>query len=96
MKYPIENEYDYLVAEAQKLVIEAKKILAAARQSGDYYREKLAAKLVEFCEAEEKYISRFVELKVHYPELAQTIESRRTHLKEIIDQAKIKYDQFKS
>ena len=96
MKYPIENEFDYLVAEAQKVTDEARKILSEARQSGDYYREKLAAKLAEFCEAEEKYITRFVELKVHYPELAQTIESRRTHLKEIIDQAKVKYDQFKS
>src|SRR3989344_8559706 len=96
MKYPIENEYDYLVAEVQKLSDGARQTLAEARASGDYYREKLAAKLVEFCEAEEKYFSRYVELKLDYSELAKTLEERRTYLVEIMNQAKAKYDQLKS
>ena len=92
MKTKITNEFDYLVAESQRLVAEAEKILTEARAAGDYYREKVAAKLVEFCRAETDYFRRYVELKLDYPDLAGTIESKRSYLADLITQAKIKYE----
>ncbi len=96
MKHPIKNEGDYLVAEAQKVTDIARGILTEARGNKDYYQEKIAAKLVEFCEAEEKYLSRYVELKIYYPELAKAVEERREHLLSIMERAKIKYAELKS
>ena len=96
MKHSINNEGDYLVAEAQKVTDQAREILDEARGRKDYYQEKIAAKLVEFCEAEEKYLSRYVELRVYYPELATAVEERRQHLLSIIERAKIKYAELKS
>lgn len=96
MQHPIRNECDYLVAEAQKVTDKAREVLAEAQSDKDYYQEKIAAKLVEFCEAEEKYLSRYAELKLYYPELAKAVEERRAHLLSIIDRAKIKYAELKS
>ncbi|MEA1929720.1 MAG: hypothetical protein U9M92_02490 [Patescibacteria group bacterium] len=96
MRHKIEDECDYLVAEAQKVTDQARKILDEAKEANDYYREKLAAKLVAFCEAEEKYFSHYIELKLYYPDLAKTIESHRSHLREIMNQATTDHEQLKS
>jgi len=85
----IENEYDYLVARAEAETNKAREILVEARSRNDYYQEKIAAKLVDFCEAEEKSIRLFAEAKLYYPDLGDLIEKRWPHFRAFGDEARL-------
>lgn len=58
----------------------AETILAKAREGGDYYSEKVAAKLLSFSQQECELIRHYVELKLYYPETASAIEDKKPYL----------------
>ena len=76
----ISNEGEYLLVRAKIETELARGILTRARESGDYFREKAAAKLVAYHEEEEKVIQHFVEIKQGYPELAGVLEKQKPYL----------------
>lgn len=90
MRRKISNEFDLLVARAEAETNKARAILADVRGSDDYYREKIAAKLVSFCEHEEKAVRLYVEARLHYPELGDLIEKRWPHFRALLDDAREK------
>ena len=89
MERKIENPFDYLVARAQLETDIARDILLKAREANDYHREKAAAKLVAFHENEEQMIMLYVEAKIHYPEMAETLEKKRPHLLEMLRESEL-------
>lgn len=89
MDRKIENAFDYLVARAQMETDLARDILVKAREANDYHREKAAAKLLAFHENEEQMIMLYVEAKIHYPEMAATLEKKRPHLLEMVKEAEL-------
>ncbi|MCI0542808.1 hypothetical protein L0Y69_03620 [bacterium] len=76
----IRNPGEYLLARARIESELALGILTRARESGDYFREKAAAKLVAYHEEEEKVIRHFVEIKQGYPELTVALEKQKPYL----------------
>ncbi len=76
----IRNAGEYLLARAKIETELARGILTRARESGDYFREKAAAKLVAYHEEEEKLMQHFVEIKGGYPELAAALEQQKPYL----------------
>ncbi|OHB12120.1 MAG: hypothetical protein A3G46_00415 [Candidatus Zambryskibacteria bacterium RIFCSPLOWO2_12_FULL_39_16] len=96
-KYPIKDEVDFLVAQAQAETDIAKEIVENIRGKGidddkKYYEEKLALKMLEFFKEEEKIISLYVEAKKNYPLLAELMENKRPYLKEMLKEAKKLYE----
>jgi len=96
MKYPIKDEVDFLIAQAQTETDIAKEIVEGIRSRGvnddkKYYEEKLALKMLEFFKEEEKIISLYVEAKKNYPILAELMENKRPYLKELLTEAKKLY-----
>lgn len=92
-KYPIKDEIDYLIAQAQTETDIAKEIVEDIRGKGidddkKYYEEKLALKMLEFFKEEEKVISLYAEAKKNYPLLAELMENKRPYLKEMLAEAK--------
>lgn len=87
-RYPVNNEIDFLVARAQAETDVAKNVLAGARESGDYWQEKVAVKLAEFYEREEKMLALYAEIKTHYPKLAETLESKKPYLVDLLNNAR--------
>lgn len=96
MKHKIENEFDYLVALAERESDHADEIRQDASNANDYWREKAAAKLAEFCKAHERFMRLFAELKLYHPEAAAPMEARWTHLKSLSDGAKKEYDDYRN
>lgn len=97
MKYPIKDEIDFLIAQAQVETDIAKEIVDDIRGKGidddkTYYEEKLALKMLEFFKEEEKIISLYVEAKKNYPLLAELMENKRPYLKEMLAEAKKLYE----
>lgn len=90
MRHKISNELDLLVARAEAETDKARDILSSARIAEDYWREKVAAKLVEFCEHEEKAMRLYVESKLYHPELGDLIEKRWPHFRAARDDAREK------
>jgi len=95
MKHKITNELDYLVARAELESDFAQKILKEVRAGNDYWKEKAAAKLALFCEHHEKMLRLYVELKIYYPELTQTLEEKWNYLKELHEDITHEYEKFK-
>ncbi len=87
MRHKITNQLDYMVARAQMETDIAREVLERARLSGEYHKEKAAAKLVAFHENEEKLIILYAEAKAYYPDIADVMERRRPHLKDLYDEA---------
>ena len=105
MKYPIKDEIDFLIAQAQAETDIAKEIVESIRGKGidddpdtedgagkKYYEEKLSLKMLEFFKEEEKVISLYVEAKKNYPLLAELMENKRPYLKEMLAEAKKLYE----
>jgi ribosomal protein L22 len=97
MKYPIKDEIDFMIAQAQAETDIAKEILDDIRGRGieddkKYYEEKLALKMLEFFKEEEKVISLYAEAKKNYPILAELMENKRPYLKEMLAEAKKLYE----
>lgn len=90
MRRKISNEFDFLVARSEAETDKAREILESARRENDYYREKIAAKLVEFCEHAEKAARLYAEAKSEYPDLAGLIEKRWPHYRALADEARAK------
>lgn len=96
-KYPIRDEMDFLIAQAQAETDIAKEIVEEIRGRGidddkKYYEEKLALKMLEFFKEEEKVISLYVEAKKNYPILANLMENKRPYLKEMLSETKRLYE----
>jgi hypothetical protein len=96
-KYPIKDEIDFLIAQAQTETDIAKEIVDSIRGKGidddkKYYEEKLALKMLEFFKEEEKVISLYVEAKKNYPLLSELMENKRPYLKEMLIEAKKLYE----
>lgn len=97
MKYPIKDEIDFLIAQAQAETDIAKEIVDDIRGKGldndkAYYEEKLSLKMLEFFKEEEKVISLYAEAKKNYPLLAELMENKRPYLKEMLAEAKVLYE----
>jgi hypothetical protein len=107
MKNPIKDEFDFLIAQAQAETDIAKEIVEDIRgkgidddkkparpnvDSGRYYEEKLALKMLEFFREEEKVISLYVEAQKNYPLLAELMENKRPYLREMLTEAKKLYE----
>ncbi|HVS79820.1 MAG TPA: hypothetical protein VHF05_02485 [Candidatus Paceibacterota bacterium] len=90
MGIKIENEYDYLVAKAEAETNKAREILLEARERNDYYQEKVAAKLLEFCETQEKSVRLYAEARLYYPDLGDLIEKRWPQYRSLSDEARLK------
>lgn len=91
MKNRINDEIDYMVAEAQLETDIAAEIVESIRNKvgkNKYYEEKLALKMLEFYMQEEKVISLYAEAKKNYPILAELMENKRPYLKEVFSEAK--------
>ena len=104
MKKEIENEIDFLVAQAQLETDIAKEIIDSIRKketgspkevAEKYYEEKVALKMLEFFKEEEKVITLYAEAKSEYPILANLMENKRPYLKEMLAEAKKLYGQNK-
>ncbi|MEK7635222.1 MAG: hypothetical protein AAB446_02220 [Patescibacteria group bacterium] len=96
MKYPIKDEMDFLIAQAQAETDIAKEIVESIRGKGidddkNYYEEKLALKMLEFFKEEEKVIALYAEAKKNYPLLAELMENKRPYLRELLEEAKKLY-----
>ena len=91
-KYPLQNEYDYLVAEAQAEVEIAEGILLRARTEADYHKEKVAAKLVAFYQAKLNFVTLYVEIKQDYPELLEVIDQENPSFALMLAEAKRSFD----
>lgn len=96
MKHKIENEYDYMIALSEREADHARSLLGETRGTGDYWREKAAAKIAEFCEANEKLIRRFAELKLYHPEAGAAMEAKWPHLRSLSDAARAAFDEHRS
>ena len=94
MRHRIANEFDYMIARAERETEHARKILADMRAANDYWREKPAAKLVTFCEFNEKILRLYAEMKLYHPETAELIEERWPHYKSLHEYAKREYLEF--
>lgn len=97
MKYPIKDEIDFLIAQAQAETDIAREIVEELRGKGldndkAYYEEKLALKMLEFFKEEEKVISLYAEAKKNYPLLSELMENKRPYLKEMLAEAKHLYE----
>jgi ribosomal protein L22 len=84
-KYPIKDEVDFLIAQAQAETDIAKEIVESIRGKGidddkKYYEEKLSLKMLEFFKEEEKVISLYAEAK------------KRPYLKGMLSEAKMLYE----
>jgi hypothetical protein len=90
MSNQIRNEYDHLVAHAEKATDNARAVLKDARDTNDYWKEKVAAKLVEFCEHEEKAMRLYAEAKMSMPELGDLIERHWPKFREVAEEARAK------
>ena len=93
MKKPVQNELDYIVAQAQLETDIAKDVVDVMRSQNSYYEEKLALKMLDFFREEEKVISLYAEAKTQYPILAELMENKRPYLKELLSEAKKLYEQ---
>jgi cell shape-determining protein MreC len=67
-KYPIKDEIDFLLAQAQIETDIAKEIVESLRKNSkdnekSYYEEKVALKMLEFFKEEERLINLYVEAK---------------------------------
>lgn len=96
-KYPIKDEFDYLIAQTQVDTNIAQEIVDDLRGKGidddkNYYEEKLALKMLDFFKEEEKVILLFVEAKKNYPLLAELMENKRPYLKEMLEEARRLYE----
>jgi hypothetical protein len=96
-KNPIQDEIDFLIAQAQNETDIAKEIVDGIRKKGlgnknNYQEEKLALKMLEFYKEEEKVISLYAEAKKNYPLLAELMENKRPYLKEVLLEAKRLYE----
>ena len=89
---PIQDEVDFMLAQAQTETDIAKEIVVSIRAKNDYYQEKLALKMLEFYKEEEKVISLYVEAKKNYPLLAELMENKRPYLKELLTESKMLYE----
>ncbi len=101
MRKEIQNEIDFLVAQAQLETDIAKEVIDSIRKketsgqkevSEKYYEEKVALKMLEFFKEEERVISLYAEAKTEYPILANLMENKRPYLKEMLAEAKKLYD----
>ncbi|MBN2093764.1 MAG: hypothetical protein JW740_00065 [Candidatus Zambryskibacteria bacterium] len=95
-KFPIKDELDFLIAQAQTETDIAQEIVNDIRGRGidddkAYYEEKLSLKMLEFFKEEEKVISLYAEAKKNYPLLAELMENKRPYLKEMLAEAKELY-----
>ncbi|MCK5590852.1 MAG: hypothetical protein KAI72_02745 [Candidatus Pacebacteria bacterium] len=93
MKYAIKNEVDYMVARARAQTDAVRKLLKDTQKENDYWKEKAAAKLVEFHEHEEKIISLYAEMKSYHPELAQALEKRHPYLLDLVNNARGQWEE---
>ena len=96
-KYPIKDEVDFMIAQAQAETNIAKEIVEdiQKKSKGDdksYYEEKLALKMLEFFKEEEKVIALYAEAKKSYPILAELMENKRPYLREMLAEAKKLYE----
>jgi hypothetical protein len=92
----IENEYDLLVARAEAETNKARDVLLEARSRDDYWQEKIAAKLADFCETQEKSVRLYAEAKLYYPELGDLIEKRWPHYRSLGDEGRQKFSELEN
>ncbi len=90
-----------MVAQAQLDTDIAKEIVESIRfgaKSGDktesnkYYEEKMAQKMLDFFEHEEKVLALYAEAKESYPIMAELMENKRPHLKQVLDESRKLYE----
>ena len=87
-KIPIE----YMVEQALVDTEIANEIVGSIRAQNKYYEEKLALKMLDFFEEEEKVVNLYAEAKTNYPLLAELMENKRPYLKELLAEAKKLYE----
>lgn len=92
MKHPIGNEIEYLVALSQAETDMTRHLLEEARSSGDYWKEKAAAKMLAFQESEEKMLTLYGELRSYHPDLAAAVEERKPYLVDLLDDARLRWN----
>lgn len=83
-RYPIDSASDYMVAVSQRERLKAEDLLESVKEKGDYYEEKVTAKLKVFLRKEEDLLRSFAELESHFPELASLIRTQKSYLREKI------------
>lgn len=97
-----------MVAQAQLDTDIAKEIVESIRfgsKSGDksesdlsassadkYYEEKMAQKMLDFFEHEEKILALYAEAKESYPIMAELMENKRPYLKQVLDESRKLYE----
>lgn len=91
-KRDINNEIDFMVAQAETETDIAREIVENIRVKGEYYEEKLALKMLDFFEQEERVIALYAEAKQNYPLLAELMENKRPYLKDLLVEAKKLYE----
>lgn len=89
--HKISNEYDFLVAQSELETDKAREVLKKARDDGDYWKEKMAAKLVDFCVEQERAMRLYAEAKTDYPELGDLMDSRWPHLRGLAETARERF-----
>ena len=95
MRHGITNEFDYLIAKAERETEHARKILAEAREANDYWQEKAAAKLAAFCESQERLMRLYAELRLYHPDMADALVRRWPSFKTLEDTIKREYEEFR-
>lgn len=71
---------DFLMARALRELDFAHEVLDKAQGDKDYFREKNAAKLFGYYQAECELIKHYVELKLYYPQTAIALEEQKPYL----------------
>ncbi len=77
----IRDIYAYVSARSEVELELVREVRERARTEDDYYREKVAAKLLAFHEKEVEFLRHYVSMKAHYPELARHLEEKKPYLR---------------
>lgn len=81
------NEIDLMVQNAQRQTDKARRVVEMAREEDNYYKERAAAKMLDFFTHEEAVIRLYAEAKSNYPPLAELFEKERPSLRELYQKA---------
>lgn len=82
-EYPLTSAEDCMVAYAQTMQVEAKKLHAEIVAKNDYREEQAIAKLLELFNMYERLIALYTELRSYYPTTASRVEIHIPSLTEI-------------
>lgn len=82
-EYPLTSAEDSMLASAQSLQREVRSLYTEIVARNEYYEEEAIAKLLELCDAYEKLVVLYTELRSNYPRAAARIESHVPSLTQI-------------